>query len=359
MTAPATVEIPTPPRVRLSSFETLRIAAWWVVVVAGSWYVLGQLASVLRPLLLAVFVAYVLMPYYARLRNYLPGPLALTLLAGIAGALLVGLALAVHSSLLGLRDDLPQLRGSAANLSATTLEFLNAQLPDRLKGFEAKGSIDDRAGEWISTVTVVAVNAAAGGMLEMLTAGLYVMFLLLEGRRFPDRVRAAYPESQAENILHVAGRINSAIIAYMRAKVVSSLLLALPVWILLAACGVRFAFLWAVLTFLCNFIPYIGSVVAYSFPTAFAFLQFGPATNPVVVAAGLMLVHVLTSTLVEPLILGRAVGVSPLVILAALSVWGLLWGLPGMFLAVPLTVVIKIVFANIEVTRPLAKLLSD
>jgi AI-2 transport protein TqsA len=78
------------------------------------------------------------------------------------------------------------------------------------------------------------------------------------------------------------------------------------------------------------------------------------------VAAAVLLAvwHGLSASVIEPMILGRAVGLSPLVILAALSVWGLLWGLPGMFLAVPLTVVLKIVFENIEATRPVARLLS-
>ena len=122
--------------------------------------------------------------------------------------------------------------------------------------------------------------------------------------------------------------------------------------------GVKFSFLWAVLTFLCNFIPYVGSVVAYSLPVAFAFLQFDIGYRPVTVAVLVLLCHVLTAAVVEPTVIGRAVGLSPLVILAALSMWGLVWGLPGMFLAVPLTVMLKLVFENLDATRPLARLLS-
>lgn len=338
--------------------DTLRAAARWVVVVAASWWVLGQLASVLRPLLLAVFVAYLLMPYYSRLRHKLPGPLALGLLAGITTGLLVGLALAVYASLLGLRDDLPELRRSAGALATRAVGLLNDNLPERFTGIEARGPIDDKLNEWVTTATVVALNAAAGGLLEVATTGLYLLFLLLELERFPQRVRAAYPPAQAETILDVAGRINSAIVSYMRAKVISSAAVAAPVWLVLSAFGVRFALLWAILTFLCNFIPYLGSVVAFGLPAGFAVLQLGFGPAPLAVAGLLFAVHALSGATVEPLILGRAVGISPLVILAALSVWGLLWGLPGAFLAVPLTVVLKIVFENIEATRPLAHLLG-
>jgi AI-2 transport protein TqsA len=91
---------------------------------------------------------------------------------------------------------------------------------------------------------------------------------------------------------------------------------------------------------------------------AFAFLQYDVGWRPVAMAGVLLAVHVGSATVAEPMILGRAVGLSPLVILAALSVWGMLWGLPGMFLAVPLTVVVKIVCEHIEATRPVARLLS-
>src|SRR5690606_17948537 len=117
-------------------------------------------------------------------------------------------------------------------------------------------------------------------------------------------------------------------------------------------------FLWAVLTFLCNFIPYIGSVVAYVLPVGFAFLQLDLDWRPLT-AAGLVLGwHLVSASVIEPMLLGRAVGLSPLVILGSLAFWGLLWGIPGMFLAVPLTVVAVIVIGQFEFTRPVATLVS-
>jgi AI-2 transport protein TqsA len=345
---------------RMPGLETLRIAAWIVVTVAGSWWFLGQLASVMRPLLLAVFLAYVLMPFHNRLRRNLPDAFALISLAGLSALVLLGLAFLLYTSLLGLKDDLPQLRASATKLQADSLAFAKQYLPERFTAsLEQNSELGSVVEPWITTVTVQAVNIAAGGLVEAATAGLFLAFLLLESAKFPERVRAAYPSARADNILRIAERINGAIIQYMRAKVWASLALALPVGILLTVFGVKYAFLWALVTFLCNFIPYIGTVIAYSLPTAFAVLQFGFGTNAAIVAGGLLAIHTLTSTLVEPMMLGKAIGISPLVILAALAIWGLLWGLPGMFLAVPLTVVLKIVFENIDVTRPVARLLSD
>ncbi len=342
---------------RWARASTVRTAAAWVVVAAGSWWLLGELAAVLRPLLLAVFLGYVLMPYYSRLRHSVPAPAAIGLLAGVTTAVLVALALAVYSSLLGLADELPNIQARSAELIRGATEWAK-RLPYIGPAVGQADLPEGQLARQVGSVTLQVVNRAGGVLVEAAAAGLYLLFLLLESARFPDRVRAAYPREQAEHILDVFGRINSAIISYLKAKVKSGLVLAVPVGLILALLDVKFSLLWAVLTFLCNFIPYIGTVVAYALPVAFAFLLTpDPLWKPVTAAVLLAVWHTVSASVIEPMILGRAVGLSPLVILAALSVWGLLWGLPGMFLAVPLTVVLQIVFENIEATRPLARLL--
>jgi AI-2 transport protein TqsA len=77
------------------------------------------------------------------------------------------------------------------------------------------------------------------------------------------------------------------------------------------------------------------------------------------VAILLICVHTASSTFVEPTLIGKAVGLSPLVILISLTLWGLCWGLVGMFVAVPLTVTLKIVLSNLEATKGMAQLLGD
>jgi predicted PurR-regulated permease PerM len=142
-------------------------------------------------------------------------------------------------------------------------------------------------------------------------------------------------------------------------KVRASLVLAVPAALLLWAFGVPFPVLWGVLTFFANFIPYLGSIVACSLPLAIAFLQLELGWQPLAVAGLLIALHLLSAYLVEPAMTGKAVGLSPLVLLAALAFWGQCWGLIGMLLAVPLTVMLKIVLENMAFTRPLAKLMGD
>jgi AI-2 transport protein TqsA len=339
--------------------DSLRIAAQAILALAAGWWLLGQFASVLRPLLIAVFLCYVLLPSYSRLRRRrVPVSVAVGLLAGSAIVLLLLIGLFVYGNALNLAEEGPVLQAQAVKMFQDTHRAIGATFPEMMASANTKRP-EEYLAEKMPLLLQGAVNVALGGLIEAAVAGLYLLFLLLGAERLPNRVRAAYAPERAEQLLHVAGRINSAIISYLKAKCLSSLVFAVPVWLVLMFCGVKFAMLWAVITFICNFIPYIGSAIAYSLPVAFALLQFGGSSWAFVVAFALLAIHLVCATLIEPLMLGRAVGLSPLVVLAALAVWGLVWGLPGMVLAVPLTVVAKIVMENFEATRPIAKLVEE
>ena len=340
---------------RWRSPNTLRAIATVLVGAAAGWYLILQLAPVLRPLIMAVFLAYVLMPYHARFRRHVGTPASLAILVGASAAVLVALAFITYSSILALTDDLPRLQQRSHELT-TEMEHAFEEYAPWAKSADGKPA-QDHVNEELGRMAGRVLNVTAEAALEACVVALYLLFLLLEGSRFPDRVRKAYAPERAEQILQVAGEVSSAIISYLKAKVKSSLFLAVPVGLVLWLVGVKFALLWMVLTFFCNFIPYIGMVVAYSLPVGFAFLWFGPTWEPFAAAGLLLVCHVGSASVVEPMIIGNAVGVSPLVILGSLAFWGLLWGIPGMFLAVPLTVVAILVMDHFEQTRPVARML--
>jgi predicted PurR-regulated permease PerM len=118
--------------------------------------------------------------------------------------------------------------------------------------------------------------------------------------------------------------------------------------------------MWGVLIFLFNFIPYIGSLVAVSLPIILSFLQYADEPwKPLLITVLLLLVQRVVDNYIEPRLTGRKLGVSPLIVLLSLAFWGWLWGIVGMILAVPLTVIGKIILENIPETKPLATLLSN
>jgi AI-2 transport protein TqsA len=329
-----------------------------LVALAAAWFLLNELAPLLRPLFLAILLAYVILPIHQRLRQHLPAPVATAVIAIGSGALLLGLAELLSISGRQLINDLPDLakRGSEIlhDLRSyyETIPWLKHMLGDlHEEAFPAQ--------EQVQSMARGALSHIVGTLGEALVVGLYLMFILIEAGRFPRRIRQTFAQEKAKGILATVDVINEHITRYLRAKVLSSFLLAAPVVAILLIFKVKFGLLWGLLTFLFNFVPYIGSVLGFGLPVLFTFLFLPSPGTAVVVAALILACHLASASFVEPSILGKAVGLPPLVILMALTFWGLCWGVGGMLLAVPLTVMLKIVMEHVDATRPVAQLLGE
>lgn len=124
------------------------------------------------------------------------------------------------------------------------------------------------------------------------------------------------------------------------------------------AVGVDFAGFWALLIFALNFIPYIGAWLGVVFPAALALIQFDTPTPFLLTTGGLALIQFTTGSIIEPRVMGTGLNLSPVIMLLSLALWGSMWGIAGMLLAVPLMVIVMIVCSHFEATRPIAVLLS-
>ena len=128
---------------------------------------------------------------------------------------------------------------------------------------------------------------------------------------------------------------------------------------ILLVAEIDFAAFWALLIFILNYIPYIGSVIAVAFPVVLSLLQFSSIILTASVLIGLLGVQLLVGNIVEPRITGKSLNLSPVVIVLALSVWGSIWGVIGMILSVPIMVMVMIVLSQFSKTRPIAVLMSQ
>jgi predicted PurR-regulated permease PerM len=342
-----------------SDLMPLYVVAAALLCAAAGWYLLKELAPLLRPLVLAVFLAYTILPAHRALGQRVNARLAGPLLVLLVATAVLGLAAITYTNLVDFQAEMPHLIDRARGL----IEQLRTWCHDHLPAWAFDAVPDPARAEAETTarlksVAAALVNVGAAFIGEALVVGFYLIFLLLEIRRFPARVRDGFSPEQADHVLAITGSINSAMTSYLRAKVVSSLLTALPVVVILWAFGVSFPGMWGVLAFVGNFIPYVGSLIALLLPASLAFLELEPAWRPLVVLALLLLVQFVTNNFVEPRLTAHAVDLSPLVVLIALAFWGLCWGAVGMVLAVPLTVMLKIVWENFSLTRPLARLMS-
>ena len=334
--------------------------AIFLVIAAVSWFLLKELAVLLRPLLMAALICYLVLPMHSRLQKQHSEPKVIAIMA--VGGLLItgGLALIFYGSVISMNDELPHLTQRVQEISQQSRLWSRDNLPvymnqavDDFFRAEAKGV------QFVQTFGSGVLQYAADMLVETAVVGLYVLFLLIESRRLRGRVRQGFDPEKSAQILSTIRTINDGIAAYLKAKVRTSLILALPVTIILLVFGVKFAPVFGLLTFLVNFIPYVGTVIGLSSPAVFILLDLPFGWQPITAIALIASCHLATAAFVEPTMIGNAVGLSPLVVLMCLTFWGLCWGIMGMFLAVPLTVTIKIVLANIESTKPIAALLGD
>ena len=167
-------------------------------------------------------------------------------------------------------------------------------------------------------------------------------------------------DEQDEKVQKIWDRINKQVSKYIGIKTIVSIITGLMFYIVAKSVGLDFAFLWGVLATVLNFIPTIGSIVITVLTIFMAIIQFLPNWTPIlVVAAGTILTENIIGNFIDPRLQGNQLNLSPFVILVALSIFGYVWGIVGMFLAVPLLSVLQIVFANMDETRPIAMLISS
>jgi AI-2 transport protein TqsA len=126
----------------------------------------------------------------------------------------------------------------------------------------------------------------------------------------------------------------------------------------LALFGIDFILVWGLLALLLNFIPTVGSLIAGIFPVLFAFARKDPGTA-LLVGGGLLVIEQVIGNFVDPKLLGKRLSISPLVILVSLLVWSGIWGIAGALIAVPMTVLLTVAFAEVPALRPVALFLSN
>jgi AI-2 transport protein TqsA len=191
-------------------------------------------------------------------------------------------------------------------------------------------------------------------------AAFYLFFIFLELQKLPKRIIKALSPASADRALAMGRRIDVEIRRYLAVKTGVSLGMAAVAGGIGWAFRLDFWFLWAVLTFLANYVTYVGSVVACVPPIAVAFLQ--PDIGPT--AAAVLAVLIIVNRLfwidyVEIVFTGKHLNVSPLLLLFAIVAFGWLWGVVGMVLSVPLVTALRITLLSFDDTKAYGVLMSE
>ncbi|EIJ44358.1 putative permease [Beggiatoa alba B18LD] len=209
----------------------------------------------------------------------------------------------------------------------------------------------------ISTIAISLTNIAGNAGIIF----LYVLFLFLEEKTFHRKLKRllAHNPEKEKAVEQILCQIDEDIKIYIGVKTLLSILTAVISFFIMWMVGVDFAAFWAILIFFLNFIPNIGSIIATIFPSLLALVQFDTIYPFLIIVSALSVVQFLIGNFLEPKMMGSSLNLSPLVILLSLAIWGSLWGVVGMFLCVPIMVIMMIVFTYFPKTRPFAILLSE
>jgi AI-2 transport protein TqsA len=264
----------------------------------------------------------------------------------------------------------------ALELLISDLEGIVAEMPEHLSTLnktydESTAFINDPEitkylQKWINSIDLSgiarnALNSISGIVANLAVVLVYVIFFLLETANRNQKIEKLFPGKGERNnrFFQNMNHFSKTIRTYLWSKTIISLATGVISYFILLILGVDYAFFWSFLIFLLNFIPYIGPLISSLLPAIFAVLISGDPWRFIYVFAAMEGVQIIIGNFIEPKIFGKGSNIGPVTVILALAIWGMIWGITGMILAVPITAVIVILFSQIPSTRNLAILLSE
>ena len=312
--------------------------AAFVIVVAG----MRASSDILIPFLLAIFISVIANPLVIKLRSR-GIPIIGAIVLVILGIVTIGIGITslLGTSLNDFSDNLPQYKEMINNSAANFFQFFEDM------GLHISGTaIIERFDPGAAMSLTSSILSGLGGALSSgLLILLMVVFMLLEATIFKYKVRHIFG-SKSGGASQVAS-FSDTVKRYMLIKTGTSLATGIIATIWLMILGVDYPLLWGFLTFLFNYVPTVGSIIAAVPPALLALIQLGLVSSLLSVA-GYIVINISIGSILEPRILGHGLGLSSLVVFVSLLFWGWVFGPVGMVLSVPLTMTIKIALSNSE-----------
>ncbi|MEH6754759.1 MAG: AI-2E family transporter [Alphaproteobacteria bacterium] len=328
-----------------------------IVIVALTIFFLIESRDLLIPITVAIVIWY-LLNALANFFDRIPVvgekiPHWITLIGAV---LIVLVAMALVAELIS--DNISQVAAAAPAYQTNFEKLILAA--SKLAGFEKTPDFAKITDQLDIRALVSGLASTVAGFAGSLGIVLvYVLFLLIEQGSFEKKLDALFPNAEKrQDVRDLLHRMQVQIQSYVAIKTLASVATGTISYIILLIVGVDFAAFWGFVIFLLNYIPTIGSMLGILLPTLLAVVQFATLGPVLAVVIGGGLTQFLIGNVIEPRLMGTSLNISPLVVLISLAVWGSIWGLAGMFLSVPLTMIAMIIFSHFAATRPIAIILS-
>jgi predicted PurR-regulated permease PerM len=343
--------------VKTSQMERVQTGALIIIALAVVLFLLVQA----RFLLISLATAIVLFSLTSDAINFIArqriGPFRIpNTLATITALLLISAGMLTLTSII-----LSQIN----TVLTTTLNYA-ASLPRAVAAMFAwlGEDVETSVFNTVSSINVGSyLSTAAGGAGNLMSATvlviLFVGFLFAERIWFSTKLVAlAGNEEQAERVSRIIATIIHRVNYYLLVKTGVSAITGVMVWGVATFFQLDLAVALGILTFVLNYIPNIGSIVATILVALVAFVEIGEPGPTAAIFATVTVIQFINGSVIDPMLMGRALRLSSFGIIINLAFWGAVWGVPGMFLSVPIMVAMMIIFSQIPELRSLAILLS-
>ena len=318
--------------------------------------VIKLLKSVLMPFMIAILLSFILSPVITLLhRIKVPRGLAIFMVIIIFFGALYLVGLFVYASVNSFIDEYPKYQQRFIEI----LELLSSSLSERVD------TPIDLFGEMnLADASRSIVRSLSGDFMNFVTSLVviifFLIFILMEKPFFRTKLERAFLHDTNTKIGVMLGDMNRQIGRYLGVKLFISVITGLLVGFALSIIGMDFAVIWGMLAVILNFIPNIGSMFVMMVTILMGFIQFFPSAGKIVaVGVSMISIQLLMGNFFDPKMQGHRLNLSPLIIIFSLILWGWLWGVVGMFLAVPITAVIKIVFEGVPMLQPFAIMMEN
>jgi len=337
----------------------LYIHIFFAVILAS--FLLKELSSVFLPAIISILLAIVFYPVITKLHTKLKFP---WVLAAILFVLLILAGIASISSLLTksletIISEYPKYELRLMSIFEKIAFHLNLEF-DKGKSFIENLWNILQVRTFIQKTAVDLSSGIFTSVKSVLVFLLMFAFLLIELGSFSDKINIAFEGNSRGTILSISAQIIYDVTRYLSIKFFISLATGILVYAGVSIVGLDFPIVWGFVAFIMNFIPTFGSIISTILTVLFALLKFYPSWGKIIYILILMIsVNFVLGNIIEPRIEGKHLGLSPFAILISLSIWGWIWGFIGMILAVPMTVIIKIVCQNIPELHRIAIFLSN
>ncbi|MGB6438519.1 MAG: AI-2E family transporter [Methyloceanibacter sp.] len=309
--------------------------------------------SIFAPFAFALFMVAIVWPLQSALERMLPQFVALFITLFVTAVVLI-----LFTSMVawGFSVVAQWMIANAARFQAMYVQSTH-WLEEH--GIFIVGMISDRFDVmWLVRVAQTVAGRINNTVGFAILAFVFMMLALLEAGDMRQRLASLKDREKGRELAEAGEKIGAKFRKYMLVRTQLSALTGVAVWAFALLTGLELAAAWGIIAFALNYIPFLGPWVATILPALFAIAQFDSWQPIVIIVLGLFAIQFTIGNYLEPLVAGAALSISPLAVIFAVFFWSFLWGIPGAFIGVPITIAILTLCELSPSSRWIATLLS-